>query len=87
MAAARARTSAVSGRRSTKGVWFGVAKSKAVVRSLHTARRQGEMLGSITPKRRSRNRITEVWSATSEWTKPPRDQGDSTYMGTRGPRP
>ncbi len=37
-------------------------KSKTDVRSPVTARRQALMLGSWTPKRFSRNRITEVWS-------------------------
>jgi hypothetical protein len=41
-------------------------KSKAVVRSPQTARRQAEMLGSWTPKRRSMKRMIEVWSKTSE---------------------
>ena len=43
-------------------------KSNAAVRSPHTARRQGEMLGSLTPKRRSTNRMIEVWSSVSEQT-------------------
>lgn len=42
------------------------AKSKAEVRSPQTARRQGEMLGSWTPKRCSMKRMTEVWSKVSE---------------------
>ena len=62
-------------------------KSNSEVRSPQTARRQGEMLGSATPKRCSMKRSTEVWSKTCELTQPPRDQGDSAYMGTRGPRP
>ena len=66
---------------------MGVRKSKAEVRSPQTARRQGVMFGSSTPKRASRKRITEVWSKTSELTKPPRLQGEITYIGTRGPRP
>ena len=66
---------------------LGVAKSKQVLRSPATARRQGLMLGSITPKRVSRKRTTEVWSATCELTQPPRLQGDTTYIGTRQPMP
>ncbi|KJY26745.1 hypothetical protein VR45_36345 [Streptomyces sp. NRRL S-495] len=37
-------------------------KSKTLVRSPQTERRQGLMLGSWTPKRCSRKRSTEVWS-------------------------
>jgi len=66
---------------------FGLAKLKALVRSPHTARRQAEMLGSITPKRCSRKRSTEVWSNTCELTQPPLLNGDTTYIGTRAPRP
>ncbi|MNV33601.1 hypothetical protein D3C71_1249730 [compost metagenome] len=66
---------------------FGVAKLKALVRSPHTARRNGEMLGSFTPKRVSRKRSTEVWSKACELTQPPRLQGEITYSGTRGPGP
>ena len=77
----------VPGRVSAVQFWFGVAKSKAEVRSPHTARRQGAILGSMTPKRCSRNRITEVWSKTSLLTNPPRLQGEMAYSGTRGPRP
>ncbi|MDT4846425.1 hypothetical protein FQZ97_804450 [compost metagenome] len=66
---------------------FGVAKLKALVRSPHTARRNGEMLGSFTPKRASMNRITEVWSKACEFTQPPRLQGEITYIGTRTPGP
>ena len=45
------------------------------------------MFGSCTPKRASRKRITEVWSNTSEFTQPPRLQGETAIIGTRGPRP
>ncbi len=62
-------------------------KSKALVRSPQTARRQGEMFGSRTPKRRSMNRTTEVWSKVSEQTNPPLLHGETTSIGTRGPRP
>ncbi|MNL67488.1 hypothetical protein D3C87_1920810 [compost metagenome] len=77
-AAARSARTLVAGRALAKGVSFGVLKSKAVVRSPQTARRQGETLGSATPNRVSRKRITEVWSKTCELTQPPRLQGDST---------
>ena len=85
-AAARAATAAVAGS-SGGAARLGRRKSKAEVRSPQTARRQGEMFGSITPKRVSRKRITEVWSNTSEFTQPPRLQGEITYIGTRAPRP
>jgi hypothetical protein len=66
---------------------LGVAKLKALVRSPLTARRNGEMFSSFTPKRASRKRSTEVWSNTCELTQPPRLQGEMTYIGTRGPGP
>ena len=69
------------------GSLFGLAKLKALVRSPHTARRKRPMLGSFTPKRCSMKRITEVWSKASEFTQPPRLQGEITYMGTRTPGP
>ncbi len=52
-----------------------------------TVRRQSPMFGSFTPVQRSRNRITEVWSKTSEQTYPPTVHGDTTSIGTRMPRP
>ena len=45
------------------------------------------MLGSCTPKRRSMNRMIEVWSKTSEQTQPPLLQGETTSIGTRWPSP
>ena len=68
------------------------AKSKAEVKSPATARRHGVMFDSIkpgrcSPKRRSRKRISEVWSKTSELTQPPLLQGEMISMGTRTPRP
>jgi len=45
------------------------------------------MFGSVTPKRVSMKRITEVWSDTCEFTKPPLLHGDRMYSGTRGPMP
>ncbi len=51
---------------SAAGVGSAAVKSKAEVRSPQMARRQGEMLGSSTPKRRSMKRMIEVWSKVSE---------------------
>jgi hypothetical protein len=62
-------------------------KSNAEVRSPHTARRHALMLGSRTPKRRSRKRRTEVWSNSSEQTKPPRLHGETSMVGVRMPSP
>jgi hypothetical protein len=50
------------------------------------------MLLSINPgwrraKRRSMNRMSEVWSNTSEQTQPPLLHGETTIIGTRMPRP
>ncbi|MNK91511.1 hypothetical protein D3C87_1116090 [compost metagenome] len=66
---------------------FGVLKLNAEVRSPQTARRNGLILGSCTPKRVSRKRSTEVWSNTCELTQPPRLHGEITNIGTRGPGP
>src|ERR1700704_4599453 len=68
------------------------AKLKADVRSPATARRHLVMLfscnpGYCDPNRRSINRISEVWSNTSELTQPPLLQGEMTIMGTRTPNP
>jgi hypothetical protein len=57
---------------------FGVLKLKALVRSPQTARRNGLMFGSCTPKRASRKRSTDVWSNTCELTQPPRLHGEIT---------
>jgi hypothetical protein len=62
-------------------------KSNALVRSPQMARRHAEMCGSFTPKRRSMNRMIEVWSNTSEQTQPPLLHGEIARNGTRGPRP
>src|SRR5579862_3720543 len=72
---------------SGKGLWLGVAKSKAEVRSPLTARCHGLMAGTAIPNRFSRNCPSEVWSNTCELTHPPRLHGEMTYKGTRGPRP
>ncbi len=71
---------------------LGEVKLKADVRSPATARRQVVMLfsrnpGYCAPNRRSINRISEVWSSTSELTQPPLLQGEMTTMGTRTPNP
>ncbi|MDT4824750.1 hypothetical protein FQZ97_580100 [compost metagenome] len=86
-AEARPARSAVGGSSRSRSASLGVAKLKIEVRSPQTARRHGEMFGSATPKRRSMKRSTEVWSNTCELTQPPLVQGDSTYIGTRGPSP
>ena len=62
-------------------------KSKQLIRSPQIARRHALMFGSATPVQRSRNRITEVWSVTSELTQPPRLHGEITVIGTRAPSP
>ena len=80
-------SASVAGRLSKKASSFGSAKLNALVRSPLTARRQAEMFGSITPKRASMKRITEVWSNTCELTQPPRLQGEMMVIGTRGPMP
>src|ERR1700759_4661913 len=80
-----ARKPSVSGRLTRDS--FGVAKSNAEVRSPTTARRQGEMLGSCTPKRFSMKRITDVWSKSCELTNPPLLQGEMAMKGTRIPNP
>ena len=80
-------SASVVGRLAKKAVSFGSAKLNALVRSPATARRQAEMLGSITPKRASMKRMHEVWSNTCELTQPPRLHGEITYIGTRGPMP
>ena len=82
----KARSALIVARR-RGGSPFGVLKSKALVRSPQTVRRQALMLGSWTPNLASRKRITEVWSKTSEHTQPPRLQGEMTNIGTRMPRP
>jgi hypothetical protein len=65
----------------------GLRKSKVDVRSPTTARRQGVMFGSTTPKRCSMNRMSAVWSKSSESTQPPLLHGETTILGTRKPRP
>ena len=70
----------------------GLPKSKALMRSPQTLRRQALMFGQIAglPSASvhfSRNWITEVWSETSEVTQPPRVHGEISSSGTRKPRP
>src|SRR6266481_2301859 len=45
------------------------------------------MFGSSTPNRRSRKRMSDVWSNTCEFTHPPLLQGEITIIGTRTPSP
>jgi hypothetical protein len=66
---------------------LGCSKSNAEVRSPETARCQGLIVVILMPKRFSRNIPTEVWSNTWELTQPPLLQGETTYIGTRGPMP
>src|SRR5947209_3857107 len=61
------------------------AKLNAVVMSPVADRRQAERFGTSTPKRASSRRRVDVWSSTSEHTKPPRLNGETTSMGTRKP--
>jgi hypothetical protein len=55
----------------------GRAKSKAEVKSSVVCRRHADRFRTGTPKRRSRKRSWEVWSKTSEATRPPRLKGDT----------
>src|SRR3546814_2499304 len=64
-----------------------LAKSKHEVMSPQTERCHGLIAGMVMPKRCSRNWPTEVWSKTSLLTQPPVLHGETTYIGTRGPRP
>jgi len=71
---------------------LGEAKLNADVRSPETARRHLVMFLSIMPgysdmKRRSINRMSDVWSNTCEFTQPPLLQGEMKTMGTRMPIP
>src|SRR5262249_1974332 len=65
----------------------GAAKLSALVRSPQVARRHADRFGTSTPKRASMKRSREVWSKTSDDTKPPRLNGEMMSNGTRGPRP
>ena len=65
----------------------GAAKLNAFVRSPVCERRQRLRLGTSGPKRVSRNRSSEVWSKVFEHTKPPRENGEITSIGTRKPNP
>ena len=49
------------------------AKLNASVRSPVTDRRQALRFATSGPKRRSRNRSSEVWSNVREHTRPPRE--------------
>ncbi|GHE67213.1 hypothetical protein GCM10018771_56290 [Streptomyces cellulosae] len=70
----------------------GWAKSSALVRSPAIERRHSVMFGQVNglpmdAAQVSRNLTTEVWSNTSEATWPPRVQGETSSIGTRGPKP
>ena len=58
-----------------------------LVRSPVCVRRQRLRLGTSGPKRVSRKRSIEVWSKVCEHTKPPRENGEITSIGTRKPSP
>jgi hypothetical protein len=65
---------------------LGEAKLNADVRSPETARRHLVMFLSIMPgysdmKRRSINRMSDVWSNTCEFTQPPLLQGEMNNHG------
>jgi len=47
------------------------------VKSPQVRRRKALMFGSRTPNRRSMMRISDVWSSTSEHTRPPADHGEN----------
>ena len=63
------------------------AKLNACVMSPVCARRQALRFGTSAPKRRSRKRSSDVWSKVFEHTSPPRENGETTSIGTRKPRP
>src|SRR5262249_40281097 len=62
----------------------GAAKLSALVRSPHVARRHADRFGTSAPKRFSRKRRSDVWSKTSDDTKPPRLNGEMMSGGTGG---
>ena len=59
----------------------------AVEAGATTPERQAEMFVQLMPKRSSRSWIWEVWSKRSEFTYPPRLNGETTSSGTRKPSP
>ena len=63
------------------------AKLNACVRSPVTERRQWLRLVTSGPKRRSRNRRSEVWSKVSLAIQPPCVHGEMMMQGTRNPAP
>ena len=75
----------MSGRPGGRGL--NEVKSKHWVRSPQIDRRQALIFGSLTPVTFSRNCSTDVWSYTCELVQPPVLHGDTTVIGTRGPRP
>src|SRR5437588_7900525 len=67
---------------------FGLAaKLNAAVRSPVVLRRQALRFGTLTRNRVSRNRSVDVWSNVFEQTRPPRENGETTSIGTRNPSP
>src|SRR5439155_8335732 len=63
------------------------AKLNAAVRSPVCSRRHLLKFGTLGPKRRSRKRSVEVWSNLLWHTRPPRENGEITSIGTRKPSP
>src|SRR5262249_9465268 len=59
----------------------------AEVRSPKVARRQGVMLGIVTPVSTSRTRSSDVWSKVSLAIPPPCVHGETIRHGTRNPAP
>ena len=93
-AGALARQLVVSTRGSSGEGWgsagteaSGAAKSNAEVRSPTALRLHAVRFGTSAPKRVSMKRSSEVWSKTSELTRPPRLKGEITSSGTRKPSP
>src|SRR3954452_13530204 len=64
------------------GVMFSVIVTSPVIARRHLVR-----LGPSAPKRVSMKRSVEVWSNTSDETRPPRANGETTIVGTRKPSP
>ena len=67
---------------------FGLAaKLNALVKSPVARRRHGDRFGTLTPNRVSMNRSVDVWSKMSEHNSPPRENGETTIIGTLNPSP
>lgn len=69
------------------GLASGRLMSSVVVRSPTVDRRHWLMLGMEIPNRFSRKSSMDVWSKTSGFTEPPRENGERTRAGTRNPSP